>query len=157
MKHVQFEMNLPSPTSSKAQEIKQTYEGEIEVFIRKAYGKTRYYPMNALAHLLAKIANSKCLSMEQLLLCKEYGFLITIMDYPITMDQQAGDILGRRKYPNLQTAPVPLGNRIVDPAAQQLTALDIDARIDRKEKKEVPPCEFNMVMDAIEKAMEKKL
>jgi hypothetical protein len=28
------------------------------------------------------------------------------------------------------TAPVPLGNGIVDPAAQQLTALDIDARID---------------------------
>jgi hypothetical protein len=42
--------------------------------------------------------------------------------YPITMDQQAGDILRRRRYQNLQTAPVPLGNGIVDPAAQQLTA-----------------------------------
>jgi len=50
--------------------------------------------------------------------------------YPITMDQQAGDILRRRRYQNLQTAPVPLGNGIVDPPAQQLTALDIDARID---------------------------
>lgn len=50
--------------------------------------------------------------------------------YPITMDQQAGDILRRRRYKNLQTAPVPLGNGIVNPAAQQLTALDIDARID---------------------------
>lgn len=104
MKHVQFEMNLPSPTSSKVQEAKQLYEGEIEVFVRKAYGKTRYYPMNALAHLLAMIANSKCLSVEQLILCKEYGFLIKV----------------------------------------------------ENEKKEVPPCEFNMVMDAIEKAMEKK-
>jgi hypothetical protein len=46
------------------------------------------------------------------------------------MDQQAGDILRRRRYQNLMTAPVPLGNGIVDPAAQQLTALDIDARID---------------------------
>jgi hypothetical protein len=46
------------------------------------------------------------------------------------MDQQAGDILRRRRYQNLLTAPVPLGNGIVDPAAQQLTALDIDARID---------------------------
>ena len=50
--------------------------------------------------------------------------------YPITMDQQAGDILRRRRYKNLLTAPVPLGNGIVNPAAQQLTALDIDARID---------------------------
>ncbi len=46
------------------------------------------------------------------------------------MDQQAGDILRRRRYKNLNTAPVPLGNGIVDPPAQQLTALDIDARID---------------------------
>ena len=50
--------------------------------------------------------------------------------FPITMDQQAGDILRRRRYKNLLTAPVPLGNGIVNPAAQQLTALDIDARID---------------------------
>jgi hypothetical protein len=46
------------------------------------------------------------------------------------MDQQAGDILRRRRYKNLATAPVPLGNGIVNPPAQQLTALDIDARID---------------------------
>jgi hypothetical protein len=46
------------------------------------------------------------------------------------MDQQAGDILRRRRYQNLLTEPVPLGNGIVDPPAQQLTALDIDARID---------------------------
>ncbi len=46
------------------------------------------------------------------------------------MDQQAGDILRRRRYQNLQTAPIPLGNGIVVPPAQQLTALDIDARID---------------------------
>ena len=50
--------------------------------------------------------------------------------FPITMDQQAGDILRRRRYKNLLTAPVPLGNGIANPAAQQLTALDIDARID---------------------------
>jgi len=54
----------------------------------------------------------------------------TTMGYPITMDQQAGDILRRRRYKNLLTAPIPLGNGIVDPPAQQLTALDIDARID---------------------------
>lgn len=50
--------------------------------------------------------------------------------YPITMDQGAGDILRRRRYKNIQTAPIPLGNGIVNPPAQQLTALDIDARID---------------------------
>jgi hypothetical protein len=46
------------------------------------------------------------------------------------MDQQAGDILRRRRYNNLKTAPVPLGNGIVNPAPQQMTPLDIDARID---------------------------
>lgn len=45
------------------------------------------------------------------------------------MDQQAGDILRRRRYNNLATAPVPLGNGIIDPPAQQLTAIDIDAQI----------------------------
>lgn len=54
----------------------------------------------------------------------------TTMGFPISMDQQSGDILRRRRYKNLLTAPVPLGNGIVNPAAQQLTALDIDARID---------------------------
>ncbi len=54
----------------------------------------------------------------------------TTMGYPCTMDQQSGDILRRRRYKNLLTAPVPLGNGIVNPAAQQLVALDIDARID---------------------------
>ena len=46
----------------------------------------------------------------------------TTMGYPITMDQQAGDILRRRRYQNLQTAPIPLGNGIIAPPAQQLTA-----------------------------------
>ena len=46
------------------------------------------------------------------------------------MDQQTGDILRRRRYQNLMTAPVPLGNGIVDPPSQQLLPLDIDARID---------------------------
>ena len=46
------------------------------------------------------------------------------------MDQGAGDILRRRRYKNLKTAPVPLGNGIVNPPAQQMTPLDIDARID---------------------------
>jgi N4-gp56 family major capsid protein len=54
----------------------------------------------------------------------------TTLGYPITMDQQSGDILRRRRYNNLMTAPVSLGNGIVDPGAQQLTTLDIDARID---------------------------
>lgn len=46
------------------------------------------------------------------------------------MDREAGDILRRRRYQNLLTAPIPLGNGVVDPPAQQLTALDVDARID---------------------------
>ena len=52
------------------------------------------------------------------------------LGYPISMAQGAGDVLRRRRYQNLKTAPVPLGNGIVDPPAQQLLALDIDARID---------------------------
>lgn len=46
------------------------------------------------------------------------------------MDQQAGDILRRRRYQNLPTAPIPLGNGIIDPAPVEPTAFDIDARVD---------------------------
>jgi len=69
--------------------------------------------------------------MSMKLLARPMPDLIhTVLGYPITMDQQAGDILRRRRYKNLLTAPIPLGNGIVKPAPQQLTALDIDARID---------------------------
>ena len=69
--------------------------------------------------------------MSMKLLARPMPDLIhTSMGFPITMDQQSGDILRRRRYKNLKTAPVPLGNGIVNPPAQLLTALDIDARID---------------------------
>ena len=69
--------------------------------------------------------------MSMKLLARPMPDLIhTTLGFPITMDQQSGDILRRRRYKNLQTAPIPLGNGIVKPAPQQLTALDIDARID---------------------------
>ncbi len=61
--------------------------------------------------------------MSMKLLARPMPDLIhTTMGYPITMDQQAGDILRRRRYKNLQTAPIPIGNGIVNPPAQQLTA-----------------------------------
>ena len=69
--------------------------------------------------------------MSMKLLARPMPDLIhTVLGFPITMDQQAGDFLRRRRYKNLLTAPIPLGNGIVKPAPQQLTALDIDARID---------------------------
>ena len=69
--------------------------------------------------------------MSMKLLARPMPDLIhTVLGFPITMDQQGGDILRRRRYKNLLTAPIPLGNGIVKPAPQQLTALDIDARID---------------------------
>ena len=69
--------------------------------------------------------------MSMKLLARPMPDLIhTCLGHPITMDQQSGDILRRRRYKNLNTAPIPLGNGIVKPAPQQLTALDIDARID---------------------------
>ena len=55
--------------------------------------------------------------------------IYTTMGEPITMDQNAGDTLIRRRYNNWQTAPVPLGNGIVNPPSQAFTAIDIPATI----------------------------
>jgi len=49
---------------------------------------------------------------------------------PFTMEENSGDILRMRRYTRLQTAPVPLGPAMNNPPSQQLTAVDIDARID---------------------------
>lgn len=65
------------------------------------------------------------------LLARQMPYLIhTTMGSPITLDRNGGDILRRRRYNNLKTAPVPIGNGVVVPPAQQLTALDVDARVD---------------------------
>lgn len=46
------------------------------------------------------------------------------------MPRNGGNTLRMRRYNPLNTALVPLGNTGVNPPAQQLTAVDIDARMD---------------------------
>jgi len=46
------------------------------------------------------------------------------------MPRNGGRYMRFRRYNPLATAPVPLGNSGVTPAAQVLTAVDIDAKID---------------------------
>lgn len=46
-----------------------------------------------------------------------------------TMPRNGGNTLRMRRYNPLNTAMVPLGNSGVTPPAQQLTAVDIDAKI----------------------------
>jgi len=46
------------------------------------------------------------------------------------MPSKGGTTLRMRRYNPLNTAMVPLGNTGVTPPSQQLTAIDIDARID---------------------------
>jgi N4-gp56 family major capsid protein len=46
------------------------------------------------------------------------------------MPAEGGTTLRMRRYNALATAPVPLGNAGIEPAAQVLTAVNIDARID---------------------------
>ena len=46
------------------------------------------------------------------------------------LPKHGGDTLRMRRYNPLQTATVPLGNSGIHPPAQQLTAVDIDAKVD---------------------------
>ena len=46
------------------------------------------------------------------------------------MTDNDGVIMRMRRYQRLQTAPVPLGTTFNNPPAQQLNAVDLDARID---------------------------
>lgn len=45
------------------------------------------------------------------------------------MPKNGGRVLRMRRYNPLNTATVPLGNSGIEPAPQQLTAVDIDAQI----------------------------
>lgn len=49
---------------------------------------------------------------------------------PKVMDEHSGDILRMRRYSRLETAPVPVNPAMQNPPAQQLNAVDIDAKID---------------------------
>lgn len=48
---------------------------------------------------------------------------------PKVLEDNSGQILRMRRYTNLATAPVPLGDAMLNPPPQQLTAIDIDARV----------------------------
>jgi len=58
------------------------------------------------------------------------GVIHSYMAYDQYIDQNSGDILRNRRYDNLPTAPVPLGDGIIDPAPTQQNVIDIDTRID---------------------------
>ncbi len=46
------------------------------------------------------------------------------------MPENSGNIMRMRRYNRLETAPVPVNPSMMNPPAQQLTAIDIDAQID---------------------------
>lgn len=46
------------------------------------------------------------------------------------LTERSGQILRLRRYNTLQTATVPLGNTGIDPPAETLSAIDIDARVE---------------------------
>jgi N4-gp56 family major capsid protein len=48
---------------------------------------------------------------------------------PRTIDGQMGKTLRMRRYNRLQTVPVPVDPLFLNPPAQQLTAVDIDATV----------------------------
>ncbi len=48
---------------------------------------------------------------------------------PRTIDGQMGKTLRMRRYNRLQTVPVPVDPMFLNPPAQQLTAVDIDATV----------------------------
>jgi len=68
--------------------------------------------------------NAKLLSTPQARL------IHTAFATPIEMDERSGDIMRLRRYTRIPTAPVPLGPAMNNPPVQQLTAVDLDARID---------------------------
>ena len=49
---------------------------------------------------------------------------------PYEMEERSGDTMRFRRYTRLATAPVPLGAAMNNPPVQQLTAVDLDAKID---------------------------
>jgi len=49
---------------------------------------------------------------------------------PYRMPENSGNILRMRRFTRLETAPVPVNPAMLNPPAQQLTAVDIDARLD---------------------------
>jgi len=48
---------------------------------------------------------------------------------PRTLESNSGDIVRMRRYTRLETAPVPVDPALLNPPAQQLTAVDIDAKL----------------------------
>lgn len=68
--------------------------------------------------------NAKLLSTPQALLVHQ------MFAMPYEMTDNSGDIMRMRRYTRLATAPVPLGPAMNNPPSQQLTAVDLDARID---------------------------
>ena len=58
------------------------------------------------------------------------GTIHSYMAYDQWMDQNSGDILRNRRYNNLPTAPVPLGDGIIDPAPVPQSSINIDTKIE---------------------------
>jgi hypothetical protein len=52
---------------------------QVDVRLVRSYGKEKFYPANDLAELLCKLLKHKSLTRDELLLCKEHGWLIKII------------------------------------------------------------------------------
>ena len=68
--------------------------------------------------------SAKLLSTPQALLVHRLAAV------PYRMPENSGNILRMRRFTRLETAPVPVNPAMLNPPAQQLTAVDIDARLD---------------------------
>ncbi len=67
---------------------------------------------------------------EKLLATPQARLIHKAFATPYTMPDRNGTIMRFRRYTRLNTFPVPLNTSFANPPAQQLTAVDLDARID---------------------------
>ena len=51
---------------------------EIEVLLKTSYGTPKFYPINNNAKTICELMHAKCLSKDQLLICKKADWTITV-------------------------------------------------------------------------------
>lgn len=67
---------------------------------------------------------------EKLLATPQARLVHKAFAVPKVLDKHSGNILRMRRYSRLETAPVPVNPAMLNPPAQQLVAVDIDAQVD---------------------------
>lgn len=54
-------------------------EINIEVLLKKVYGKELFYPKNDIAKAICYLLDSKTITKNQLILCKEFGWKVSVV------------------------------------------------------------------------------